>query len=193
MALIRCPECGREISDKAKSCPHCGYPLPIQPQPIQPQPIQPQPIHPQAAVSGSPNFPNAEKNYLICKPSIDAYIGSITLAIIGALCFFKLWGLLGIIIIVVAALMAMSISAMNLSISPNGIQGEIGMGNKKSISTPLSAVSSVQVDDDVFGRSSGYGTITITCAEGVFVFKSMKNAEEFKQIFTRLRNNLDWH
>ena len=27
MALINCPECGREISDKAKNCIHCGYPL----------------------------------------------------------------------------------------------------------------------------------------------------------------------
>lgn len=26
MALIKCPECGREISDKATSCPNCGYP-----------------------------------------------------------------------------------------------------------------------------------------------------------------------
>lgn len=25
MALIRCPECGKEISDKAKKCPHCNY------------------------------------------------------------------------------------------------------------------------------------------------------------------------
>jgi len=27
MALINCPECKTEISDKAKSCPHCGNPL----------------------------------------------------------------------------------------------------------------------------------------------------------------------
>lgn len=27
MALIKCPECGREVSDKAAACPHCGYPL----------------------------------------------------------------------------------------------------------------------------------------------------------------------
>ena len=26
MALIKCPECGREISDKAASCPGCGCP-----------------------------------------------------------------------------------------------------------------------------------------------------------------------
>lgn len=27
MALITCPECGREISDKAAACPHCGFPI----------------------------------------------------------------------------------------------------------------------------------------------------------------------
>ena len=27
MALIRCPECGREISSQAPACPACGYPL----------------------------------------------------------------------------------------------------------------------------------------------------------------------
>ena len=25
--LIKCPECGRDISDQAKNCPHCGYPI----------------------------------------------------------------------------------------------------------------------------------------------------------------------
>lgn len=25
MALIKCKECGKEISAQAKSCPHCGY------------------------------------------------------------------------------------------------------------------------------------------------------------------------
>ncbi len=27
MALITCPECGKEISDKAPACPHCGNPM----------------------------------------------------------------------------------------------------------------------------------------------------------------------
>lgn len=27
MALIKCPECGKEISDKASVCPNCGCPL----------------------------------------------------------------------------------------------------------------------------------------------------------------------
>ena len=27
MALIKCPECQKEISEQAKACPHCGYPI----------------------------------------------------------------------------------------------------------------------------------------------------------------------
>ena len=27
MALIKCPECGKEISDKAAICPNCGCPI----------------------------------------------------------------------------------------------------------------------------------------------------------------------
>jgi len=27
MALINCPECSKEISDRAEACIHCGFPL----------------------------------------------------------------------------------------------------------------------------------------------------------------------
>ena len=27
MAIIKCPECGQEISDQSRNCIHCGYPL----------------------------------------------------------------------------------------------------------------------------------------------------------------------
>lgn len=194
MAMIKCPECGKDISDKAKSCPNCGYPLPFQSQqqPFPQYPYQSQPVQSQIVVHDNLNSSNTEGSLLVCKPSIDAYAGPITLFLIGITCL-KLWSLLTVIFIVIAILMAVSISTTNLSISANGIHGEIGFGDKKSISTPISAVSSVQVEHGIFGQSSGYGTITITCAEGVFIFKSMKNAEEFKQIFIKLRGALDWH
>ena len=27
MAIVNCPECNQEVSDKASTCPSCGYPL----------------------------------------------------------------------------------------------------------------------------------------------------------------------
>ena len=27
MAMVKCPECGNEISDKAAACVHCGCPI----------------------------------------------------------------------------------------------------------------------------------------------------------------------
>ena len=27
MTLIKCSECGKEVSDKAKACPNCGFPI----------------------------------------------------------------------------------------------------------------------------------------------------------------------
>lgn len=35
MALINCPECQKEISDKVKACPHCGYPFDAKPQQVE--------------------------------------------------------------------------------------------------------------------------------------------------------------
>lgn len=39
MSMIICNECGKEISDKAQSCPNCGNPINIAP--IQPQSQKP--------------------------------------------------------------------------------------------------------------------------------------------------------
>ena len=29
MALIKCPGCGKDVSSKAQSCPHCGEPIDV--------------------------------------------------------------------------------------------------------------------------------------------------------------------
>lgn len=34
MALVKCPECSAEISDKAGCCPKCGAPIVVQSQPV---------------------------------------------------------------------------------------------------------------------------------------------------------------
>lgn len=34
MSLVKCRECGKEVSDSAKSCPHCGIKNPAPPSPV---------------------------------------------------------------------------------------------------------------------------------------------------------------
>lgn len=44
MALINCPECGKEISDAALSCPHCGYTINRSGRSLQKTELSPVPI-----------------------------------------------------------------------------------------------------------------------------------------------------
>lgn len=39
MALMQCPECGHEVSDKAENCPHCGCPISPSPSVHESQPV----------------------------------------------------------------------------------------------------------------------------------------------------------
>lgn len=53
MALIDCPECSRQISNKAPACPHCGVPMP----PAEKEPIPANAVQP---VVSSPDEAQAE-------------------------------------------------------------------------------------------------------------------------------------
>lgn len=44
MALITCPDCGKDVSDAAPACIYCGRPLRFTPAPIAAAPVQPQQI-----------------------------------------------------------------------------------------------------------------------------------------------------
>ena len=60
MALIKCPECGHMISDKALSCPQCGCPMRSQSQSL--HPLQP------------PPSPKKSKPLVSCIIGLGAYI-----------------------------------------------------------------------------------------------------------------------
>ncbi|WP_313295197.1 zinc ribbon domain-containing protein [Diaphorobacter sp.] len=38
MALMKCPECGQNVSTQARTCPACGYPLKADQRPMHEQP-----------------------------------------------------------------------------------------------------------------------------------------------------------
>ena len=58
MALITCPECGKEISDQAPACIHCGYPLP----PKGPELLSPdEPNRFSVVLTSPPHYPENRK------------------------------------------------------------------------------------------------------------------------------------
>ena len=58
MALIKCTECGKEISDKAEACPHCGCPISAM--------IKPENLKAESTNNGPEN--NKQKNGKKLKP-----------------------------------------------------------------------------------------------------------------------------
>jgi hypothetical protein len=52
MALIACPECGKQVSRQAPTCPHCGYPIAGPPPAPEPQRIVVQQAPPRGSGGG---------------------------------------------------------------------------------------------------------------------------------------------
>lgn len=71
MALIKCPECGKEISDKAPACIHCGYPLALELNKAKETPID---THPENNMTNSDGntSENANKKYRLILKSVGA-------------------------------------------------------------------------------------------------------------------------
>ncbi len=109
MALITCPECGRDISDQAVSCPGCGYVL----QKSEPVPqSQPQ-----------PQWPTARKT-LLSEKQTSPVLGVLSF-LFGLACFFPVFLLFitGVGIVVAIPLFILSCAAIHYGIkSISGVQ-----------------------------------------------------------------------
>ena len=70
MAIINCPECGKEISDKAKTCIHCGWP-------VNEEKPEAEPIASNSVVIIEDHKKSAQKKLLIS--TILSLIGTITI------------------------------------------------------------------------------------------------------------------
>ena len=78
MALIKCPECGREISDKATACPGCGCPVVPAPEPEAP----PEQLAPDAIQATLPEQPAQPAPVQATTPAQTKRIGCLTLVVI---------------------------------------------------------------------------------------------------------------
>lgn len=92
MALIKCPECGKEISDKALSCPNCGMPISTAPPEETPTITAKEPI---AAALPQNNDP---KESTTKNKNTKLSIVSLVFSILGVLFFLAPFVWIGIIL-----------------------------------------------------------------------------------------------
>ena len=105
--------------------------------------------------------------YGIVTDGADAIGSAICLLIIAGLC-------------VGSALIMMKTTYLGMT--ETKIVGHTGFLRTRTLSTPLAKVQNIGLENGLFGKLLGYGTITISDAgSGVteFVFKRMANAERF--------------
>lgn len=90
MAVIKCPECGREISDKARACPQCGYPLsaaPINETPLNVPPENATPINATPIYVSQINIPTLNVKTEIIKEKGKWATGKLVIGIISVVLF----------------------------------------------------------------------------------------------------------
>ncbi|SJZ47146.1 zinc-ribbon domain-containing protein [Segatella oulorum] len=83
MAIIKCPECGRPVSDKAPFCPNCGVEIAGKVATAQQQPTTSQPQPAPETVTTPPETPKEKKNgtrniIIVCLVLIAVAVGVIT-------------------------------------------------------------------------------------------------------------------
>ncbi|MBF1572136.1 MAG: zinc ribbon domain-containing protein, partial [Prevotella sp.] len=83
MALIKCPECGKPVSDKAPFCPNCGVEIAGKVATAQQQPTTTQPQPAPETATTPPETPKEKKNgarniIIVCLVLIAVAVGVIT-------------------------------------------------------------------------------------------------------------------
>lgn len=138
MALIDCPECGKQVSTQARACPHCGYPVAETP----------------AADSepGPPpeSSPDSNRNEVVAeiRPSWWGYF----------------WHLAFFFLIVPPIVAWFQRAATVLRLYPDRITLERGIFSKCYQDYSPRDIRSIDVDQTFFQRVLGIGDLTIATA-----------------------------
>lgn len=75
-----------------------------------------------------------------------------------------------------------SLAASELAVTNKKLISKFGLINTKSMDAPLNKVQNISVSSGLFGKIFGYGHITISTASGKFIYRNVKQADEFKTL-----------
>jgi hypothetical protein len=153
MALIECPDCGKQVSTAAKACPSCGYPVAERLGQVP------------AAAATSPAHANTEVLAEV-RPSWWGYF----------------WHLFFFWLIVPPIIAAFHRAATVLQIYADRIHLERGYFNKCYRDYNPRDIRSIDIDQSVLQRLVGIGDLTISTAATVEAAEEVKSIPDAKGI-----------
>lgn len=157
MALIACPECGREISTDAKACPVCGYPLAERNAPAPPSP--------EAQISAM-DAVDTQAVLLEVRPSWWNYG----------------WHLLFCWLLVPLFIALYRRHSFVMRIYSDRVSIEEGFWAKETSEFFIKDIRSIDVRQGIWGRMVGIGDITISTAASVEAAEAALGVSRPKQI-----------
>lgn len=177
MAIIKCPECQNEVSDKASACPKCGYPIASEKTNSQTHIKEPQTIFAQEN--------DKEKMvYIAEKDSKGVVITSVLLIIIFAiLLIVSRWiALFSLIYIGVfeTVLLISYVAQKELYFTNKKVVGRKGIIAEKLLDSPLDKINNISVIKTPLGKS-----IEITTSSDKHTFSYIANAEGFREMLLK--------
>lgn len=144
MALIACPECSKQISTEAKTCPSCGYPLAERGIPATPGDVQ-------AGGTDGPKTVGAQPVLLEVRPSWWNFG----------------WHLLFCWLLIPWLIALYRRRCFLMRIYSDRVSVEEGFWTKETSEFFIKDIRSVDVRQGVWGRLVGIGDITISTAAAV--------------------------
>jgi membrane protein YdbS with pleckstrin-like domain len=166
MALVNCPDCGREVSTAAPSCPHCGRPMAAVPAPQAAVP----PVGPEQVLwRGTPSMLLAFGKIIqlvivaILLPAIY-YFGSAFLAPYSTI----VWAVIAIAIAwnIVSVIIALArIKTTHYKVTTQRVTIETGLTTKQVDDIDLRYIDDTQFRQSFIQRLLGIGNVTIVSSD----------------------------
>ena len=154
MALITCPECGKQVSTEAKVCPSCGYPVAERSDPAAPPPAAP------AGVVG------AQSVLLEVRPSWWTFG----------------WHLLFFWLLVPLLVALYRRHSFAMRIYSDRVSIEEGFWSKEASEFFIKDIRSIDVRQGVWGRLVNIGDVTISTAATVDAAETARGVPQPKRI-----------
>ena len=164
MALITCPECGKEVSTEAKACPACGFPVAERNVPA-PTP---------AAQASAQDAVDAQAVLLEVRPSWWNFG----------------WHLLFCWLLVPLFIALYRRHSFVMRIYSDRVSVEEGFWSKESSEFFIKDIRSIDVRQGIWGRMAGIGDVTISTAatvDAAEVARGVPNPNQIKELLISRR------